>query len=134
VSRWTSTSPPSSPMEIFWRWNEALDRLGAEDRRLVTLIEMRFFAGMKAEETAEALSESVHLVRHDLRYAPLTQLDGWHAGAPISKAPLQSRLEELCNYDAAHRKSEASESLYPRGRDEADRVAGIQCDTRRSSG
>ncbi len=49
--------------------DEALDRLGREDPRLVTLIEMRFFAGMTAEETAEARSESVHVVRHDLRYA-----------------------------------------------------------------
>ena len=46
-----------------------MDRLGEEDPRLVTLIEMRFFAGMTAEETAEARSESVHAVRHDLRYA-----------------------------------------------------------------
>jgi hypothetical protein len=37
--------------------------------RLVVLIEMRFFARMAAEETAEARSESVHVVRHDLRYA-----------------------------------------------------------------
>jgi RNA polymerase sigma factor (TIGR02999 family) len=49
--------------------DEALDRLAVEDARLVTLIEMRFFAGMTAEEVAEARSESVHIVRHDLRYA-----------------------------------------------------------------
>ena len=49
--------------------DEALERLNKEDPRLVTLIEMRFFAGMTAEETAEARSESVHVVRHDLRYA-----------------------------------------------------------------
>jgi RNA polymerase sigma factor (TIGR02999 family) len=49
--------------------DQALDKLGREDPRLVALIEMRFFAGMTAEETAEARSESVHVVRHDLRYA-----------------------------------------------------------------
>ena len=49
--------------------NEALDRLGAEDPRLVTLIEMRFIAGMTAEEVAEASGESIHTVRRDLRYA-----------------------------------------------------------------
>ena len=49
--------------------DQALGRLGQEDPRLVRLIEMRFFAGMTAEETAEATRESVHLVRHDLRYA-----------------------------------------------------------------
>src|SRR5450432_3418100 len=45
------------------------DRLAAEDPRLVTLIEMRFFAGMTAEETADALNQSVHVVRHEIRYA-----------------------------------------------------------------
>jgi DNA-directed RNA polymerase specialized sigma24 family protein len=30
---------------------------------------MRFFAGMTAEETAESLGESVHVVRRDLQYA-----------------------------------------------------------------
>ena len=49
--------------------DEALDRLGQEDERLLKLVEMRFFAGMTAEETAEARSESVHVIRHDLRYA-----------------------------------------------------------------
>ena len=60
-----SAPPQADLLEL----NEAMDRLGEEDPRLVTLIEMRFFAGMTAEETAEARSESVHVVRHDLRYA-----------------------------------------------------------------
>jgi RNA polymerase sigma factor (TIGR02999 family) len=47
----------------------ALDRLGREDARLVTLVEMRFFAGMTLEETAEAVGEPLHAVRNDLRYA-----------------------------------------------------------------
>jgi RNA polymerase sigma factor (TIGR02999 family) len=49
--------------------DKALSTLSEEDPRLVSLIEMRFFAGMTAEETAEARSESIHVVRHDLRYA-----------------------------------------------------------------
>ena len=61
-----ASSPPHGDL---LELDEALDRLGREDPRLVTLIEMRFFAGMTAEETAEARSESVHVVRHDLRYA-----------------------------------------------------------------
>lgn len=60
-----SGAPAGSLLEL----NQALERLGQEDARLVTLIEMRFFAGMTAEETAEARAESVHVVRHDLRYA-----------------------------------------------------------------
>jgi len=59
------TPPHGDLLEL----DEALDRLGREDVRLVTLVEMRFFAGMTAEEIAEARSESVHVVRHDLRYA-----------------------------------------------------------------
>lgn len=47
----------------------ALDRLCAEDPVLVRLIEMRYFAGMTAPEIAEADGESVHVVRHNLRYA-----------------------------------------------------------------
>jgi RNA polymerase sigma factor (TIGR02999 family) len=49
--------------------DEAMGELGLEDERLVALIEMRFFAGMTAEETALARAESVHVIRHDLRYA-----------------------------------------------------------------
>jgi DNA-directed RNA polymerase specialized sigma24 family protein len=33
------------------------------------VVEMRYFGGMTAEETAEALSVSVHIVRHELRFA-----------------------------------------------------------------
>lgn len=49
--------------------DRALDELAAEDQALAVLIEMRYFGGMTAEETAEVLSKSVHVVRHDLRLA-----------------------------------------------------------------
>lgn len=49
--------------------DNALRELAAEQPALASLIEMRFFGGMTAEETAEVLGESVHVVRHDLRYA-----------------------------------------------------------------
>lgn len=49
--------------------NAALDALAAESPDLVQLLEMRYFGGMTAEETAEALGKSVHVVRHDLRFA-----------------------------------------------------------------
>jgi len=45
----------------------ALKALAREDESLARLIEMRYFGGMTAEETAEALGVSVHVVRHDLR-------------------------------------------------------------------
>jgi len=47
----------------------ALDGLAAEDQQLARLIEMRYFGGMSAEDTAEALGLSVHVVRHDLQLA-----------------------------------------------------------------
>ena len=57
------------PMVDLLAIDEALERLGREDPRMVQLIEMRFFAGMTAEDTAEGLGESVHIVRHEIRYA-----------------------------------------------------------------
>jgi len=47
----------------------AIQALAEEDEGLARLIEMRYFGGMTAEEAAEALNVSVHVVRHDLRFA-----------------------------------------------------------------
>ena len=47
----------------------ALQQLGATDPFKVQLIEMRYFGGMTAEESAHALGISVHVVRHELRLA-----------------------------------------------------------------
>lgn len=66
VDRMAASDPQSSDVLDL---DNALEQLGREDPRLVTLIEMRFFAGMTAEETAEVRNESVHAVRHDLSYA-----------------------------------------------------------------
>jgi RNA polymerase sigma factor (TIGR02999 family) len=49
--------------------NDALQSLAGEDQGLAQLVEMRYFGGMTAEEMAEALGQSVHIVRHDLRLA-----------------------------------------------------------------
>lgn len=49
--------------------DSALKSLEAEDESLARLIEMRYFGGLTAEETAEALNLSVHVVRHNLRFA-----------------------------------------------------------------
>ena len=59
----------SDPFDDVLDLNDALRKLREEDPRLVELIEMRFFAGMTAEEIAESGHESVHVVRHTLRYA-----------------------------------------------------------------
>ena len=49
--------------------DRALEVLSQEDDLLARIVEMRYFGGMTAEETAEALGRSVHVVRHDLRFA-----------------------------------------------------------------
>jgi RNA polymerase sigma factor (TIGR02999 family) len=49
--------------------DRALSELAVEDLHLARLIEMRYFGGMTAEESAEVLATSVHIVRHDLRLA-----------------------------------------------------------------
>jgi RNA polymerase sigma-70 factor (ECF subfamily) len=49
--------------------DQALNALASEDKSLAEVIEMRYFGGMTAEETAEALGVSVHIVRHDIRLA-----------------------------------------------------------------
>jgi len=48
---------------------DALERLGQTDPLKVQLIEMRYFGGMTAQESATALSISVHVVRRELRLA-----------------------------------------------------------------
>ena len=49
--------------------DRALEVLSQEDDSLARIVEMKYFGGMTAEETAEALGRSVHVVRHDLRFA-----------------------------------------------------------------
>jgi RNA polymerase sigma factor (TIGR02999 family) len=49
--------------------DDAMKALAAEDESLARLIEMRYFGGMTAEETAEVLGMSVHVVRRDVRLA-----------------------------------------------------------------
>lgn len=49
--------------------HEALERLEAEDETKARLVEMRFFGGMTAEESAVALNLPVNVVRQQLRLA-----------------------------------------------------------------
>ena len=45
--------------------NDALDRMGAEDARLVRIVECRHFAGYTEQETAEALGLSLRTVQRE---------------------------------------------------------------------
>jgi len=49
--------------------DDALNALAAEDENKARLVEMRFFAGLSAEEIAECVGAPVHIVRRDLRNA-----------------------------------------------------------------
>jgi RNA polymerase sigma factor (TIGR02999 family) len=59
----------SKPDSSLLAMDEALQRLGLAEPLKVQLIEMRYFGGMTAEETATALAMSVHVVRRELRLA-----------------------------------------------------------------
>jgi len=63
-----ATKRGNDPVEIL-ELNRVLDVLAQEDESLAQVIEMRYFGGMTAEETAKVLGRSVHTVRHDLRLA-----------------------------------------------------------------
>jgi RNA polymerase sigma-70 factor (ECF subfamily) len=57
------------PDESMLVMDDALQRLSRIDPVKVQLIEMRYFGGMTAEESAAALSLSVHVIRRELRLA-----------------------------------------------------------------
>lgn len=63
---WAADASRSSP-EMFLDLDDALKRLERQDARKARVIEMRFFGGLTAEETAEMLDVSVETVRRDLR-------------------------------------------------------------------
>jgi RNA polymerase sigma factor (TIGR02999 family) len=48
---------------------DALEALAHENQSLADVVEMHYFGGMTAEETAVVVGRSVHTVRHDLRLA-----------------------------------------------------------------
>jgi RNA polymerase sigma factor (TIGR02999 family) len=60
---------PIERSEALIRVDDALQTLAAEDPYKAQLIEMRFFAGMTAEESAEVLRLPVQKVRSQLRIA-----------------------------------------------------------------
>ncbi|MGA3212801.1 MAG: sigma-70 family RNA polymerase sigma factor [Terriglobales bacterium] len=55
--------------DIMIRVDDALNQLAREDPRKARLVEMRFFGGLTAEESATVLDLPVNLVRRELRVA-----------------------------------------------------------------
>ena len=49
--------------------DRAIETLARENPSLAEVIEMRYFGGMTAEETSAAVGRSVHIVRHEIRFA-----------------------------------------------------------------
>ena len=49
--------------------HRALEALEGENASLARLVEMHYFGGMTAEEIGVAVGRSVHVVRHELRFA-----------------------------------------------------------------
>ena len=49
--------------------HRALQALERENADLANAVEMHYFGGMSAEEVAVAVGRSVHVVRHELRFA-----------------------------------------------------------------
>jgi RNA polymerase sigma factor (TIGR02999 family) len=63
-----ATHAGTEPMKLL-DLDLAMDALARERSSLAELIEMRYFGGMTAEETAEVVGRSVHVFRHELRLA-----------------------------------------------------------------
>jgi RNA polymerase sigma-70 factor, ECF subfamily len=75
--RWLDAKDPERPARSFGRersktlvaLDDALADLTASDAAAAGLVELRFFAGMTAEEIAAVLQTPLHKVRNDLRFA-----------------------------------------------------------------
>ena len=63
--RWTRSRRRAERGETLVALDEALDRLAAVDERLSQVVECRYFGGLTAEETAEALGVSTRTVERD---------------------------------------------------------------------
>jgi len=72
----------------------AMERLRQIDEVKVHLLDMRYFAGMTAEESAEALSLSVHVVRRELRLAQAWLRKELSADSPDLHAQQDGRGEQ----------------------------------------
>ena len=59
----------TAPDQTLLMMDQVMTKMAQADPIKVQLIEMRYFGGMTAEESAEALSMSVHVVRRELRVA-----------------------------------------------------------------
>lgn len=73
----------ASPEEILGV-DRALERLEELDPRLVRLVELRYYAGLSVEETAEALAVSERTVKRDWRRARAFLFEQLSGGSMVS--------------------------------------------------
>ena len=59
---------PAPPIDILVL-SDAIDRLAAQDERKAQIVELHFFGGLTAQETAAALEVSLSTIERDLRIA-----------------------------------------------------------------
>ena len=64
-----------SPVDEIIRVNDLLDELALVDQRLVSVVEMRYFAALDNEQIAERLGVTDRTVRRDLEKVRLLLLD-----------------------------------------------------------
>ena len=69
ISSTDSTSPGDEAPQAILDLDEALGRLAAEAPSVAALVKLRYFAGLTAEQAAEALGISVRTANRDWAYA-----------------------------------------------------------------
>ena len=95
--------------------DEALGRLARNDALKARLIEMRFFGGMTAEESAEVLKLSVPEVRRHLRVAKAWLQRELDQKPPVMKKPdSRCKLFQLDLYNT-HTEAQSVEFIDPKG-------------------
>jgi RNA polymerase sigma factor (TIGR02999 family) len=70
--------------------NNALEELEKRDPLKARIVEMRYFGGMTAEESSEALSKPVHVIRRELRLAQAwlrREMESRRPGANLCLSP-----------------------------------------------
>ena len=67
------------PEENVVALNEALERLEADDRRKGEIVNLRYFAGLTTQETADALGISTRTIEREWRYIRTWLYDQLHA-------------------------------------------------------
>jgi RNA polymerase sigma factor (TIGR02999 family) len=64
----TAAAPDTDPAEVL-ALDEALPKLRAHDERKAEIVQLRYFAGLSVDETAEVLGLSARLVDKEWRFA-----------------------------------------------------------------